>query len=124
MSSGTALDSIIEGVRADVAAREAVVSLAEIKEAAKTAPPPLDVMAVLREPGIGVIAEIKRASPSKGELASIADPAALARAWQRVREEVGKGHQAYVVCPRIGDDEDAEPRGDDGRRPPAPNAHT
>ncbi|MFI7066546.1 ATP-dependent DNA helicase RecG [Kribbella sp. NPDC050124] len=28
----------------------------------------------------------------------------LQRAWQRVREEVGKGHQAYVVCPRIGDD--------------------
>ncbi|GAB3952131.1 ATP-dependent DNA helicase RecG [Kribbella albertanoniae] len=28
----------------------------------------------------------------------------LERAWARVREEVGKGHQAYVVCPRIGDD--------------------
>ncbi|WP_405060534.1 ATP-dependent DNA helicase RecG [Kribbella sp. NBC_01505] len=28
----------------------------------------------------------------------------LGRAWERVREEVGKGHQAYVVCPRIGDD--------------------
>ncbi|MYZ40025.1 MULTISPECIES: ATP-dependent DNA helicase RecG [unclassified Streptomyces] len=33
-------------------------------------------------------------------------PHFLARAWERVREEVGKGHQAYVVCPRIGDDED------------------
>lgn len=82
MSSGTVLDSIIEGVRADVAAREAVVSLSEIKDAAKAAPPPLDVMAVLREPGIGVIAEVKRASPSKGELASIADPAELASAYQ------------------------------------------
>ena len=30
-------------------------------------------------------------------------PAWLDRAWQRVREEVGKGQQAYVVCPRIGD---------------------
>ncbi|MGH3473232.1 MAG: ATP-dependent DNA helicase RecG [Nocardioidaceae bacterium] len=29
-------------------------------------------------------------------------PQWLARAWQRVREEVEKGHQAYVVCPRIG----------------------
>ncbi|HEY3561181.1 MAG TPA: ATP-dependent DNA helicase RecG [Kribbella sp.] len=28
----------------------------------------------------------------------------LQRAWTRVREEVGKGHQVYVVCPRIGDD--------------------
>ncbi len=30
-------------------------------------------------------------------------PHFLARAWERVREEVDKGHQAYVVCPRIGD---------------------
>jgi hypothetical protein len=82
MSSATVLDSIIEGVRADVAAREAVVPLAEIKEMAKDAPPPLDVMAALREPGIGVIAEVKRASPSRGELASISDPAKLARAYE------------------------------------------
>ncbi|OII68611.1 MULTISPECIES: ATP-dependent DNA helicase RecG [unclassified Streptomyces] len=33
-------------------------------------------------------------------------PHFLARAWDRVREEVEAGHQAYVVCPRIGDDED------------------
>src|SRR6478736_8481457 len=82
MSSATVLDSIIEGVRADVAAREAVVSLAEIKEMAKNAPPPLDVLAALREPGIGVIAEVKRASPSRGALASISDPAELARAYE------------------------------------------
>ncbi|OKK21158.1 ATP-dependent DNA helicase RecG [Streptomyces sp. CB00455] len=50
-------------------------------------------------------------------------PHFLARAWERVREEVEKGHQAYVVCPRIGDGED-EPRkkkeaGEDGdKRPP------
>ncbi|RSS84203.1 ATP-dependent DNA helicase RecG, partial [Streptomyces sp. WAC05292] len=33
-------------------------------------------------------------------------PHFLTRAWERVREEVEKGHQAYVVCPRIGDGED------------------
>ena len=82
MSSATVLDSIIEGVRADVAAREAVVSLAEVKAAAKAAPPPLNVMAALREPGIGVIAEVKRASPSRGALATISDPAKLARAYE------------------------------------------
>ncbi|MBD0744431.1 ATP-dependent DNA helicase RecG [Streptomyces sp. CBMA152] len=38
-------------------------------------------------------------------------PHFLARAWERVREEVGKGHQAYVVCPRIGDDEDEKKAG-------------
>lgn len=82
MSSATVLDSIIEGVRADVAAREAVISLADIKARAQDAPPPLNVMAALREPGIAVIAEVKRASPSRGELANIADPAQLAQAYE------------------------------------------
>ncbi|MYR13909.1 ATP-dependent DNA helicase RecG [Streptomyces sp. SID724] len=35
-------------------------------------------------------------------------PHFLARAWERVREEVENGHQAYVVCPRIGDDAEEE----------------
>ncbi|WP_327190673.1 ATP-dependent DNA helicase RecG [Streptomyces xinghaiensis] len=34
-------------------------------------------------------------------------PHFLARAWERLREEAEAGHQAYVVCPRIGDEEDA-----------------
>ncbi|MGI8648178.1 MAG: ATP-dependent DNA helicase RecG [Acidimicrobiales bacterium] len=41
-------------------------------------------------------------------------PAWLERAWQRIREEVAKGHQAYVVCPRIGGGGDASDA-DDGR---------
>jgi ATP-dependent DNA helicase RecG len=50
----------------------------------------------------------------------------LDRAWERVTEEVGKGHQAYVVCPRIGDDLDGvdEPQLDEEvprRRPLAVN---
>jgi ATP-dependent DNA helicase RecG len=56
-------------------------------------------------------------------------PGWLDRAWQRIHEEVGKGHQVYVVCPRIGDgaaEDDAEtpPKEDSGkgdgsdRRPP------
>ena len=93
MSSATVLDSIIEGVRADVAAREAVVPLAEIKEMAKEAPPPLDVLAALREPGIGVIAEVKRASPSRGALATITDPAKFqqfAQAQDRLSGALGR----------------------------------
>jgi ATP-dependent DNA helicase RecG len=39
-------------------------------------------------------------------------PAWLDRAWQRVREEVAAGHQAYVVCPRIGDEEAEESTSD------------
>ncbi|MEU8608421.1 ATP-dependent DNA helicase RecG [Actinoplanes sp. NPDC048791] len=50
-------------------------------------------------------------------------PAFLDRAWRRVREEVQAGHQAYVVCPRIGSseaEEDEEPPSDNepARRPP------
>lgn len=82
MSSATVLDSILEGVLADVATREAQVSMAEVKAAAEAAPAPRDVMAALRKPGIGVIAEVKRASPSRGQLAPIADPAELARAYE------------------------------------------
>jgi ATP-dependent DNA helicase RecG len=48
-------------------------------------------------------------------------PAFLDRAWRRLREEVAAGHQAYVVCPRIGEvDSDGEevPSESEGRRPP------
>ncbi|MFG2575965.1 ATP-dependent DNA helicase RecG [Streptomyces sp. NPDC048481] len=50
-------------------------------------------------------------SPIASHVVPAADkPHFLARAWERVREEVEGGHQAYVVCPRIGDDAD-EPGG-------------
>ncbi|MGZ8180156.1 indole-3-glycerol phosphate synthase TrpC [Williamsia sp. SKLECPSW1] len=82
MSSPTVLDSILDGVRADVAAREAALDLAAVKAAAAKAPDPIDATAALREPGIAVIAECKRSSPSKGALADIPDPAELARAYE------------------------------------------
>jgi indole-3-glycerol phosphate synthase len=72
------LESILTDVRADVARRESVVSFEQVKKASLAAPPPKDAMAVLHEPGIGVIAEVKRASPSRGQLAEIPDPAELA----------------------------------------------
>ena len=79
--SGRVLDEILAGVREDVAAREAQVSLEQIKRLALEAPPPLDAYTALRAAGVGVIAEVKRASPSKGPLAEIPDPAELAREY-------------------------------------------
>jgi ATP-dependent DNA helicase RecG len=38
-------------------------------------------------------------------------PHYLTRTWERLREEVAGGGQAYVVCPRIGEQEDAPPAG-------------
>jgi len=74
----TVLDEIIVGVREDLAVREAGTPLEAVKAAAQDARPALDALAALRAPGVGVIAEVKRRSPSKGDLAAIPDPAELA----------------------------------------------
>jgi ATP-dependent DNA helicase RecG len=42
-------------------------------------------------------------------------PKYLTRAWERIREEVARGRQAYVVCPRIGDGPDAPGEAGSGR---------
>ncbi|GAA1828429.1 indole-3-glycerol phosphate synthase TrpC [Luedemannella flava] len=75
------LEEILAGVREDVAARQARVPLEALKETAAAAPPALDAYAALRSPGVGVIAEVKRSSPSKGQLAEIPDPAELAKEY-------------------------------------------
>jgi indole-3-glycerol phosphate synthase len=72
------LDEILEGVRADLAERQCSASLEQLKEMARKAASPRDGLAALRADGVSVIAEVKRASPSRGAMADIADPAALA----------------------------------------------
>jgi indole-3-glycerol phosphate synthase len=76
------LEDILDGVRADLAARQELEPLDRLKEAAGRAPSPRDVMAAFRGSEVAVIAEVKRASPSKGALAAIADPAALAADYE------------------------------------------
>jgi indole-3-glycerol phosphate synthase len=76
------LDDILVDVRADLAARQRARPLEQIKDAASKAASPRDVIAALRGQGVAVIAEVKRASPSKGALAAIADPAALAADYE------------------------------------------
>jgi indole-3-glycerol phosphate synthase len=76
------LDSILDGVRADLTVRQAEVPIEEVKARSLRTAPAIDVLAVLQEPGVGVIAEVKRSSPSKGQLANIPDPAALAAVYE------------------------------------------
>ena len=89
----TVLDDILVGVRADVAERMERVPLDELKERASHAPAPRNGVAALRqEDEVTVIAEVKRSSPSRGALAAIEDPAALAREY-----EAGGAHAISVL---------------------------
>lgn len=74
------LDSIIEGVREDLAARR--LPLSQLQEQISRAPAVIDAHPRLLADPITVIAEVKRSSPSKGTLASITDPRALAAQYQ------------------------------------------
>lgn len=85
------LDQIIAGVRTDLAARMAETPLDALLEMLEDTPPARDPMPVFRGPGLSVIAEVKRASPSAGELAEIFDPADLALSY------IGGGAQAVSV---------------------------
>ncbi|MDP2773747.1 MAG: indole-3-glycerol phosphate synthase TrpC [Nocardioides sp.] len=72
------LDDIVDGVRIDLAEREALLPLADVRAALADVDAARDPMPHFRSAGSSVIAEVKRRSPSKGDLAEIPDPAALA----------------------------------------------
>ena len=73
------LDSIIEGVREDLAARR--MPLSKLHELLEATPAPILPNFPLNK--MSVIAEVKRKSPSKGELADIPEPAKLAAQYQQ-----------------------------------------
>lgn len=87
----TILDQIIAGVREDLDARMAEVPLDELREQIGDLPTPRDPLPTFAAPGLSVIAEVKRSSPSAGELAKIVDPGALALSY------VGGGAAAISV---------------------------
>ncbi len=75
------LDDIVAGVREDLATRRSAYSEADLLDVVQSLPDTRDPMPAFRAPGLSVIAEIKRRSPSKGALADIPDPAALAASY-------------------------------------------
>jgi len=77
------LDSLVAGALADASERRASRSLADVESAALARPAALDVLAQLAPADrVKIIAEVKRSSPSRGALAEIPDPAALALAYE------------------------------------------
>ena len=78
------LDDIIAGVRQDLKEREDRVPLARIKEMETQVPEAKDALGALRgrDGAVKIISEVKRSSPSKGALAAIPDPAALASTYE------------------------------------------
>lgn len=79
---GTYLDAILaDHRRAAEADTRGVPELLDQARVATGGDPVRDFAAALAAPGLSVVAEIKRRSPSKGDLAPGLDPAALARAY-------------------------------------------
>jgi indole-3-glycerol phosphate synthase len=80
MSDSNILTSIIEGVIEDVAKRK--IPISQLKEQLENAPKLRNAYAALNNDGMRLIAEIKRSSPSKGDLAAISNPVSLAMDYQ------------------------------------------
>jgi indole-3-glycerol phosphate synthase len=79
----TILDRILEVKRAEIAAAKVRAPLPEVERKAKVAGAPRDFVGALRAHEPAVIAEIKKASPSRGVLREEFDPAAIARSYER-----------------------------------------
>lgn len=109
LKTDTFLDKILAHKVKEIAERREVVSLRQIVEAANRADPPRDVHAALRRDTVALIAECKKASPSKGVLIEDFDPVQLAGTYAEngaamisvlTDEQFFQGHLDYMTAVR------------------------
>ncbi len=81
MAATSFLDRILPRTHADLAERKARLPQADLEARLVGAPTPLDFAAALAGPNVRLIAEVKRASPSKGVFVADLDVAALVRTY-------------------------------------------
>ncbi len=75
------LDEIVVRSRQDLEARKSKLSMENVRRLALGAPPPLDMAAALHGDHVRLIAEVKKASPSRGVIRHDFDPVAIARSY-------------------------------------------
>ncbi|MBM4433317.1 MAG: indole-3-glycerol-phosphate synthase, partial [Chloroflexi bacterium] len=85
------LDRIVADNRQELENRKRIIPLEELKKMVLTQPPSLDFASALRGKGVRLIAEIKKASPSKGVIRQDFNPAEIARIY------AGNGASAISV---------------------------
>jgi indole-3-glycerol phosphate synthase len=105
----TILDTIVEHKWTEIAAAKAAVPQAELERRAASRPPVRDFTGAILRPGMRVIAEVKKASPSAGVIRPDFDPVAIARAYERggadclsvlTDEHFFQGHLRYLTAAR------------------------
>lgn len=105
----TILDTIVEHKRGEIAAARARVPEADLDRRAAARPPARDFTAALRRPGVRIIAEVKKASPSAGVIRPDFDPVAIARTYEAhgadclsvlTDERFFQGHLSFMSAAR------------------------
>lgn len=109
IKTNTILDKILARKEEEIVERQAKTPLARLMSGAKTACTPRDMLAALQKETVALIAEVKKASPSKGVLIEDFDPVALGTTYAThgaaaisvlTDEDFFQGHLDYMTVVR------------------------